>query len=139
MARPRRALVVASVLAVSRGFAPVAPRPRRATRTAARLDAEEAEEMRKIFEAGADITLTPEQEMELEDRFEDMGSVFDVEDMKTIFRAGVEAEGGATLSKGAGSLADLDDASFKMLMWKRLGDEDFKRIFSGPRVELEIK
>ena len=53
---------------------------------------------------------------------------------------GLAAEGDAppTLAKSAGSLADMDDASFKLLMWKRLGQNDFDRIFKGPRVEFEI-
>ena len=60
--------------------------------------------------------------------------------MKTLFHEGVSKEGGlATIKKETGSLADMDDASFKMLMWKRLGQQDFDRIFSGPRVEFDIK
>ena len=158
MGRRARKLVLLSLVGLSRGFA---PRPDAATlrcdtrassvaagdaaavesMRSARLDAvEDAEDMRKIFEAGADVQLTVEQEMELEDKLEDLGSVFDAEDMKRIFREGAEAEGGAAgLKDDASSLGDLDDASFKMLMWKRLGQNDFDRIFKGPRVEFEIK
>ena len=102
-------------------------------------DADEAEELRRIFESGADL-LTPEEEMANEDAREGVASVFDAEDMRTLFHEGLAAEGDAppTLAKSAGSLADMDDASFKLLMWKRLGQNDFDRIFKGPRVEFEI-
>ena len=157
MGRRARKLVLLSLVGLSRSFA---PRPDAATlrcdtrassvaagdaaavesMRSARLDAvEDAEDMRKIFEAGADVQLTVEQEMELEDKLEDVGSVFDAEDMKRVFREGAKAEGGGAGLKDASSLGDLDDASFKLLMWKRLGQNDFDRIFKGPRVEFEIK
>ena len=74
------------------------------------------------------------------------GAEADLEKMKTEIKARIAeneklaAEGDAppTLAKSAGSLADMDDASFKLLMWKRLGQNDFDRIFKGPRVEFEI-
>ena len=86
MGRRARKLVLLSLVGLSRGFA---PRPDAATlrcdtrassvaagdaaavesMRSARLDAvEDAEDMRKIFEAGADVQLTVEQEMELEDK-----------------------------------------------------------------------
>ena len=120
-------------------------RPRRpvSLARAAQLSDEEAAEQRAIFESGADLNarpLTPEEEMANEDAREGVASVFDAEDMRTLFHEGLAAEGDAppTLAKSAGSLADMDDASFKLLMWKRLGQNDFDRIFKGPRVEFEI-
>ena len=85
--------------------------------------------------------MTPEEEMAAEDGIETVASVFDAEDMKTIFHEGLKSEGGrvpATVKNDAGSLADMDDAAFKMLMWKRLGQADFDRIFKNPRVEFEL-
>ena len=115
------------------------PASRRRPQLQARADADEAAEMRQIFESGADL-LTPEEEMAKEDAREGVASVFDAEDMRTIFHGGLAAEGDAppALAKSAGSLADMDDASFKLLMWKRLGQNDFDRIFKGPRIEFEI-
>ena len=115
------------------------PASRRRPQLQARADADEAAEMRQIFESGADL-LTPEEEMAKEDAREGVASVFDAEDMRTIFHGGLAAEGDPppALAKSAGSLADMDDASFKLLMWKRLGQNDFDRIFKGPRIEFEI-
>lgn len=142
---PRLAIYfIAATLGGSHGFVWSGTRTRRANSClSSRLDAEDAEEMRKMFESGADLQsrpLTVEEEMALEDAQESVTTVFDHEDMQTIFHESVKAEGGASVvSKDTGSLNDMDDASFKMLMWKRLGQNDFDRIFKSPRVELEIK
>ena len=141
--RVPRPLVALALLADSAGALLMTrrtPASRRRPQLRARADdADEAEELRRIFESGADL-LTPEEEMANEDAREGVASVFDAEDMRTLFHEGLAAEGDAppTLAKSAGSLADMDDASFKLLMWKRLGQNDFDRIFKGPRVEFEI-
>ena len=140
--RMPRPLVALALLADSAGALLMTrrtPASRRRPQLRARADADEAEELRRIFESGADL-LTPEEEMANEDAREGVASVFDAEDMRTLFHEGLAAEGDAppTLAKSAGSLADMDDASFKLLMWKRLGQNDFDRIFKGPRVEFEI-
>ena len=140
--RMPRPLVALALLADSAGALLMTrrtPASRRRLQLRARADADEAEELRRIFESGADL-LTPEEEMANEDAREGVASVFDAEDMRTLFHEGLAAEGDAppTLAKSAGSLADMDDASFKLLMWKRLGQNDFDRIFKGPRVEFEI-
>ena len=139
--RVPRPLVALAILADSAGALLMTRRTsqRRPQLRARADDADEAEELRRIFESGADL-LTPEEEMANEDAREGVASVFDAEDMRTLFHEGLAAEGDAppTLAKSAGSLADMDDASFKLLMWKRLGQNDFDRIFKGPRVEFEI-
>jgi len=70
---------------------------------------------------------------------ETVAQVFDREDMTSIFHEAANAEGSmGTIKKDTGSLDDLDDVTFKMLMMKRLGKEDFNRIFKGPRVDMEM-
>ena len=135
-----RPLVALAILADSAGALLMTrrtPASRRRPQLRARADADEAEELRRIFESGADL-LTPEDEMANEDAREGVASVFDAEDMRTLFHEGLAAEGDAppTLAKSAGSLADMDDASFKLLMWKRLGQNDFDRIFKGRGIRI---
>ena len=58
------------------------PASRRRPQLQARADADEAAEMRQIFESGADL-LTPEEEMAKEDAREGVASVFDAEEART--------------------------------------------------------
>ena len=93
--------------------------------------AEDAADMREIFASGADLRSAGG-----DDETIDVGSVFDAEDMRQLF---AKAADDAPKAKKTGSLNDLDDVSFKMLMYKRLGQLDFDRIFKSPRVDWDIK
>ena len=37
------------------------------------------------------------------------------------------------------SLFDMSEMSFKMMMMKRLGTDDYNKIFKSPRIEYEIE
>ena len=92
-----RPLVALAILADSAGALLMTrrtPASRRRLQLRARADADEAEELRRIFESGADL-LTPEEEMANEDAREGVASVFDAEDMRTLFHEGLAAEGDA--------------------------------------------
>lgn len=58
--------------------------------------------------------------------------------LRELFLEAVK-EDGPVGDHTAASLMDLDDAQFKMLMMRRLGKEDYDRIFNNPRVEWEIR
>ena len=96
--RMPRPLVALAILADSAGALLMTrrtPASRRRPQLRARADdADEAEELRRIFESGADL-LTPEEEMANEDAREGVASVFDAEDMRTLFHEGLAAEGDA--------------------------------------------
>uniref|UniRef100_A0A7S3NKU8 RxLR effector protein n=1 Tax=Aureoumbra lagunensis TaxID=44058 RepID=A0A7S3NKU8_9STRA len=64
-----------------------------------------------------------------------------IEVIRELFLQAVgEEEAGALLkSENKASLYDLDDVQFKMYMLKRLGKEDYDRIFSPPRVDFDIR
>jgi len=97
--------------------------------------------MPQIFESGADL-LTPEEEMAKEDAREGVASVFDAEDMRTIFHGGLAAEGDAppTLAKNAGSFADRITPRLSCSCGSVSVRTIFDRIFKarGPRIEFEI-
>lgn len=59
----------------------------------------------------------------------------DIDTLRELFAEAVKDSPDKSLS----SLGDLGDAEFKMLMRRRLGEQDYNKIFNHPRVEFEIK
>lgn len=67
----------------------------------------------------------------------------DMDALRELFVEAVQkADGGAQLGmvgdEKTASLEDLDEAHFKLLMLRRLGQDDYNKIFRNPRVDLEI-
>ena len=67
------------------------PASRRRPQLRARADADEAEELRRIFESGADLLTRGGAANE--DAREGVASVFDAEDMRTLFHEGLGPRG----------------------------------------------
>lgn len=67
----------------------------------------------------------------------------DAHTLREMFVEAVQnASGGAQLGKvgdeKTASLDDLNEAQFKLLMLRRLGQDDYDKIFRHPRVDLEV-
>lgn len=75
---------------------------------------------------------------------DEMDEEVDVAALRELFVEAVQqSSGGASVgslgNKKTASLDDLDEAQFKLLMLRRLGQEDYDRIFKHPRVEVEVR
>ena len=76
-----------------------------------------------------------------DDDDDDDDEPLDAEALRELFVEAVQ-QGDTSISllgdETTASLDDLDEAQFKLLMLRRLGQQDYDRIFKHPRVELEL-
>ncbi|KAJ1445120.1 hypothetical protein M885DRAFT_550932 [Pelagophyceae sp. CCMP2097] len=123
---PGRALWLAAAFVCAAALSPRRCAGRRvAGRARASVAAEDVPDLGDLPEVGDDDTSIDDEMM--------------AEDMAELFAEGLAAAGDTPGAKPkVSSLFDMNDIQFKMMMIKRLGKEDYNKIFGGIRVEREI-